>query len=249
MPDRRAHRGPHPQDETLFCAEAVPDLRRSVSDLSWLLSRGYAVDAALKLVGDRYQLRARQRLAVARCAAGDDAREKRTEHELTADDLSGRRVLIDGYNLLTTIEAALAGGVILLGRDGCYRDMASMHGTYRKVCETPPAIELIGAALAELQIAHAHWLLDRPVSNSGRLAAQLREAAAPRGWNWGIELVADPDAVMIGASGGAVNVTADSVILDRGGDWVNLARRVVDAYIADAWIVDLSGESSGEPSA
>jgi len=54
---------------------------------------------------------------------------------------------------------------------------------------------------------------------------------------------------MIGASGGAVNVTADSVILDRGGDWVNLARRVVDAYIADAWIVDLSGESSGEPSA
>ena len=39
--------------------------------------------------------------------------------------------------MLTTIEAALAGGVILAARDGAYRDMASMHGSYRKVAETP----------------------------------------------------------------------------------------------------------------
>jgi hypothetical protein len=29
------------------------------------------------------------------------------------------------------VEAALAGGVILACRDGAYRDMASIHGTWR----------------------------------------------------------------------------------------------------------------------
>jgi hypothetical protein len=51
---------------------------------------------------------------------------------------------IDGYNVLTSIEAALSGGVILRARDGCYRDMASMHGSYRKVEETISAIHILG---------------------------------------------------------------------------------------------------------
>ena len=55
-------------------------------------------------------------------------------------DVANRELWIDGYNALTTIESALSGSVILRARDGCYRDMASMHGTYRKVQETVPAI-------------------------------------------------------------------------------------------------------------
>ena len=34
-----------------------------MSDLSWLLEKGYADRSALKLVGDRYRLRQRQRTA------------------------------------------------------------------------------------------------------------------------------------------------------------------------------------------
>jgi len=249
MPDRRAHRGPHPKDRELFSTAALPALRAATADLSWLWSRGYAVDASLKLVGDRYQLEKRQRLAVARCAAGDDAIRFRRARQLAADEIAARRLRIDGYNVLTTIEAALAHGAVIVGRDGCYRDMASMHGTYRKVEETLPAIELIGRSLAELKPALAQWLLDGPVSNSGRLAAQLRETALRHVWNWTVELWPDPDAVMIGAAAAMdepVNVTADSVILDRSAAWFNLARHVVDTYIAEAWIVDLSGDRSGE---
>ena len=53
MPDRRNHRGAHPQDRLLFARDAEPDLRRATSDLNWLLTRGYASVSALKLVGDR----------------------------------------------------------------------------------------------------------------------------------------------------------------------------------------------------
>ncbi len=58
-------------------------------------------------------------------------------------------VLLDGYNVLTTVEAALAGGVLLEGRDGCYRDMASMAGRFHWVEETAPAVESIGRVLSE----------------------------------------------------------------------------------------------------
>ena len=58
MPDRRSARGPHPKDVACFCEEQVPALQRAVADLSWLQSRGYSPKASLKLVGDRYRLRA-----------------------------------------------------------------------------------------------------------------------------------------------------------------------------------------------
>src|SRR5690606_7980025 len=141
--DRRRHRGPNPQDAELFAPERLPVLRSAVADLSRLLSRGYPSGAALKLVGDRHALRERQRLAVRRAACSDAARADRARRRVCAEDLAGRPVDVDGFNVLTTVEAALAGGVVLGCRDGCYRDMASMHGSWRKVEETLPAVTAV----------------------------------------------------------------------------------------------------------
>ena len=56
MPDKRKHRGPHPEDRQLFSPQQLNGLQSATRDLNWLLSRGYAVNSSLKLVGDRYQL-------------------------------------------------------------------------------------------------------------------------------------------------------------------------------------------------
>lgn len=242
MPDTRTHRGPHPDDKRLFGPAAMGRLRSAADDLSWLLSRGYALPAGLKLVGDRYELRRRQRVAIARCAATDAACAGRPQRIATSDEIAGSRIFIDGYNLLTTIEAALSGGVLILGRDGALRDMASMHGTYRKVTETEPALQLIGEALSAAGASDVHWLLDRPVSNSGRLAAAVRELADVQGWPWEVELVNNPDAELRSVEETTILVTADSVILDDCGPWWNLARQIVESRVGNAWIVDLSGE-------
>ncbi len=50
---------------------------------------------------------------------------------------------VDGLNVITTLEVALAGGVLLIGRDGCMRDMASFHGNYRVVEDAPHAAEAL----------------------------------------------------------------------------------------------------------
>jgi hypothetical protein len=238
MPDRRSHRGPHPDDIREFAPDALPILRSATSDLSWLLTRGYALPSALKLTGDRYQLTARQRTAVSRCACSDNQRSRRAAHETTFLELAGAELWIDGYNVLTSIEAALAGGVLLRGRDGCLRDMASMHGSWRKVTETRPAIELIGDVLGVCDVAHSRWLLDQSVSNSGRLRTIILQIAAGHGWNWSVELVPDPDPLLAAAT--TCIATADSAILDEAAHWLPLARLAIESRITDAWTVDLS---------
>ncbi len=239
MPDRRTHRGPHPEDARLFAAENLAQLLAAADDLCWLFSRGYAVDSSLKLVGDRYGLVARQRVAVARCSCSADDAQRRILHEVDAAALNHGQLYLDGYNVLTTVEAALAGGVILAARDGAYRDMASMHGSYRKVAETLPALELLAAELTRLQIAQCIWFLDRPVSNSGRLKSLMEELALSKGLPWRIELTPNPDAVL--AESGEIVATADSVILDRCRRWFNLARTAITQHVQRAWIIDLSG--------
>lgn len=242
MPDKRSHRGPHPEDERLFAASVLPELRRAVADLSWMMTRGYAEKSALKLVGDRFNLTERQRIAVMRCSCSDFALARRRSHELTRDQVAGRTLLLDGYNVLTTIEAALAGGVILEGRDGCYRDMASMHGTFRKVQETGPAIEMLGETLASLAVSGCVLFLDSPVSNSGRLKKIIADIAAARGWDWQLELVMNPDPILCEAED--IVATADSVILDRCRRWFNLARVTVAAGVPYVRMVNTSSPAA-----
>ncbi|MDD3180022.1 MAG: DUF434 domain-containing protein [Opitutaceae bacterium] len=240
MPDSRIHRGPHPEDARLFAPPAWPTLQQATADLCWLLSRNYAAKSALKLVGDRHQLTARQREAVERCACPDALRADRQTRRVATDALAGRTLWLDGYNVLTTVEVALGGGVILAAGDGTYRDIASMHGTYRKVAETLPALELLGGMTAACGSTSWHWLLDRPVSNSGRLKTIMADLAARRGWPWQIELVPDPDAVL--ADSDEIVATADSLILDRCRHWYNLAREAIDRQVPQAHVVPLGGD-------
>ncbi len=242
MPDRRQHRGPHPEDGRLFAPDVLPQLRAAVGDLSWLLTRGYALVSSLKIVGDRYALRDRQRTAFGRSACSEDARERRRRSQVGLGTLAGRCLFIDGYNALTSIEAALAGGVILNARDAVYRDIASVHGTWRKVQETVPAAELIGGLLAEVRADYVVWLLDRPVSNSGRLKTILEQTARSHDWPWEIRLVPDPDKILRQTD--QLVATADSGVLDERTRWLNLARAVIDQRIPNANIIDLGDEAS-----
>jgi hypothetical protein len=237
LPDTRTHRGPDPRDAQAFDMAAWPALRGAVMDLAWLLERGYALVSALKLVGDRWALTERQRMAVARSTCSNAARRRRAEHQVSAEAVRGQPLVLDGFNVLTTIEAALGGAVILRGRDGVDRDLAGVHGTYRKVEETRPALRLVGSLLGALGVAHALWLLDRPVSNSGRLKGLILERAVEQGWSWEVELVNNPDPILITSE--AIAATADSVVLDQCTRWFNLAREAIDRHIPSARVVDL----------
>ncbi|GMU53586.1 MAG: hypothetical protein AMXMBFR33_27320 [Candidatus Xenobia bacterium] len=223
MPDQRTHRGPHPEDGRWFNEDTLPRLQLATAELSWLLERGYSGKASLTLVGDRHALSERQRMAVYRSSCAPSVAAARRSRMV--EDLPGQSLAIDGFNLLITVEAALSGGVLLRGCDGCVRDLASMHGSYRRVAETERAVELCRQALRPCQ--GVQWLLDQPVSNSGRLAARLRQAG------FTVELVANPDRLL--AESPAVVVSTDRFVLDRCERWHNLAASMVEELGAPVW--------------
>ena len=243
MSNQQKHRGPHPSDQKLFAAEALPALQSAVADLSWLLTRGYTDKSSLKLVGDRYALTARQRQAVARCTCGNAERERRLAHQVGPDSLRGNMIMIDGFNLLTTLETALSGGVILPSCDSCYRDIASMHGNYRVLSETRPALELIQAELTGLGVCHAIWYFDQPVSNSGRVKMLLAEIATDNqiGPSVDIQLVPDPDPIL--AASNEIIATSDSAVLDQCQRWFNLAQYLISKCVPGARIIPMQAEA------
>ena len=238
MPDRRTHRGPHPQDTKLFAPAAISALAAALADFSLLLTKGYAEKSALKLVGDKFSLTQRQRLAVMRSACSDQQLDSRNKRCLPIENLAGRPIVIDGYNILITNEAAMSGAIVFKGRDGCFRDLASIHGTYRKVTETIPAVQLIGRFLKEIAVNNVKWLLDSPVSNSGRLKTLIGELARKSQWKWEIKLLPSPDTELIKSE--LTIASSDSVVLDACKSWFNLARAIIEEKLPGTHLVDLS---------
>jgi len=239
---KQSHRGAGPKDERLFGAGAWPALRVAMRDLCWLLNHGYASRSAVELVGNRHSLASRQRMAITRCACTKEESQRREARRIESGRLRGEELWLDGYNVLTLLEAALAGGIVLLGRDGCCRDVAGIHRRYRKVQETIPALTLIGDLTGDWGVYRCRWLLDQPISNSGRLKALILEAAAGAGWDWQVELAPDPDRLL--AQTDRIVATSDSVILDRCQRWFNLARQAIARRVPHARLVDLSSDAA-----
>jgi hypothetical protein len=120
-----------------------------------------------------------------------------------------------------------------------------MHGHYKRVAETLPALTLIGNTLKSLQIPHAHFLLDAPVSNSARLKTIMQQLATEHHFPWQITLLPDPDPEL--AKSKEIIVTADSIILDGTRNptghtpprWLNLAHHLVTTQLPTATIIPM----------
>jgi hypothetical protein len=235
LPLTHASRGPHPGDAQRFGPPQLEQLRRAALEVAWLLDRGYPRESAVRFVGDRHQLAARQRLALMRGVCSEAERQRRASREEGAPDVRNQRLLVDGLNVLITLEVALAGGPLVACADGAVRDLAGLRGSYRPVQQTGDALERFGAALSTFRTAGAHVYLDAPVSSSGEVRALFLEHASHWDRPVQVDLVKDPDACLAGERH---VVTADAAVIDRSASWFNLGALLVRG-IEGAWIVAL----------
>ncbi len=234
-------RGAGPRDKVLFGMKYHRKLSLATEDLSYLMERGYAEGAALRLVGDHFQLQKRQRLAVLRSAAGLSERQERLSRKVS--DLRGHFLDIDGFNLIILLEAAQSGGLLLRGADGCLRDLASVHGSYKILPETIDLVELLGHYLSQRGVKGVRWWLDSPISNSGRLGSLLRKIALEHHWNWEVNVIPHVDKAV--AESHDIVVSTDKVILHRCRRWANLGDEFVATFFPNAWILELPERTHG----
>jgi hypothetical protein len=232
QPETRRNRGKDPHDETFFGpVKAREKLLLALNDMYYLLSKDYPPRATLALVGNRYRLRQRQNLALQgmSCSAKDIEIRKHTE--VSADSIYGKTIYLDGFNVIILLETFLSDGFIFRGLDGCYRDISSVHGSYKRVKQTESVLISVGKALHELGPERVVWIFDAPVSNSGRIKTLCYEIAAGHGFAWDIYLDNAPDKFLIAQN--RLIVSSDAWILNSCYAWFNLVSYIINHALDD----------------
>ncbi|MES2484687.1 MAG: DUF434 domain-containing protein [Bacteroidota bacterium] len=221
------NRGKSSEDTALFASsKELVKLSHAAQDMYYLLSRGYAIKSSLAIVGNRHRLRARQLMALQGMSCSAKEIETRKEKELTPELLNGQVVYLDGFNVIILLETLLSGGFVFKGLDGCYRDISSVHGTYKKVIQTERALVIVGDTLKAFGVQKVVWIFDTPVSNSGRLKALCHKIALENSFEWDVFLEIDPDKYLV--QDNRLAASADAWVLNHCTAWFNLGAVIID---------------------
>ncbi|NDV97092.1 DUF434 domain-containing protein [Dysgonomonas sp. 521] len=231
-------RGTDKLDTLLFITEK-DKLVNTMADTLFLLRRGYPFESALRFTSSHYQCVARQILMLKRGICTDESLKIKKQKELSFNELEGKTLYIDGFNLIITLEVLLSAGTVFKGRDGCIRDLAGLRGNYSIISETISAVDVIAGFCNASGVSSLLVYLDSPVSNSGKLKNLILEHRAKFNMPVSVELIHNPDVNLYDKS---VVVSSDSIILEHCTHWFNLAACVMDKQHAEA-IIDLSADN------
>jgi Uncharacterized conserved protein len=231
-----SRRGFVPTDERDFNQESLIRLRRAQKDILYLLEQGYPIKNASTFTGNHYMLSERQRLAIVRATAVSSVLKQRREKQL-GDQTLGRKVYLDGLNIIISLEVALSKGTLIRCMDTTVRDLAGLRGTYRLIESTEEAIRLIGEKLTALRVEEAVFYLDAPVSNTGRLKQKLLEVLGSFPIKTEVLLVNNADVILEKLEN---VITTDAIILNKCSSWYNLTAEIIRDSIQENYWIDLS---------
>ena len=203
-------------------------MKDAICDLRYLLERGYRRSTALRVVGDRYRLTKEERNLLLRCVYARAEAEMHRRKLLSADDVRGRRLVVDGYNVLITVESWLRGRACVACDDGVVRDVSGVYGKHRFVKGvTDAAIDRILGALKRLSPEAVSFIFDSMVSFSGRLCAYINTRAEDLGMSVEARTSRSPDAELLICKG--VVCTSDMAVISRAPRVFDLAGYIIPA--------------------
>jgi hypothetical protein len=200
-------------------------LHLAAADFLYLLDRTYPQRASLQLVGNRYNLDGPNRHMLHRGVFGREESKKRRSRLLSPERLAGARLLVDGHNVLITVESALAGRPLIAATDGVIRDVAGISHRYHISSLTREAIDGTLLLLEVYPPQETLFLLDAPIRQSGELAVLLRAGLKNFGLPGDAQTVKVPEADLLDPH--AIVATSDSAILDGAEQAVDLAGTVI----------------------
>lgn len=195
-------------------------LKEAQEDLRYLLDRGYKKRVALDFVADHYMLKREDRNYLARYVFSESTIENRKKKIVSPESLRGSKIILDGYNVLITVESILQGD-FFIAQDGFLRDSRGVFGKYKLNNETLKALRLVFKALKILKVGFVKFYFDKNVSFSGELASIVRRLLKDYGIPGEVELSPHVDYNIKREAEDFVVVTSDSAIIDK-------AKRVFD---------------------
>lgn len=201
------------------------ELQKAAEDFRYLLNRGYPRKAALEMVGNRYQLVSDQRHLLHRGVFSDSDSKSRRKKRISINRIGNKDLVIDGYNVLITIEAGLSGRPLVLGDDGFIRDISGLSGNFKKTDKTDEALQLIFDFIKRVKPRKTLLLFDSPISRSGELAREARDGLKRENLSGDAMAVRVPEKILIGFPG--IIATSDTAIIDPSKQVVDLAGHIL----------------------
>jgi hypothetical protein len=205
------------------------DLQKAAEDFRYLLNQRYPRKAALELVGNRYGLTFDERHLLHRGVFSSMDSQARRKKNIPIEEVRNKDLAIDGHNVLITIEAGISGRPLVLADDGFVRDISGLSGSFKKTEETEEAVQLIIRVLKKWKPRQTLFLLDAPISMSGKLAEEIRDRLKQANLPGDATAVKVPENILIGFSG--VIATSDTAIINQSKKVLDLAGYIITKRI------------------
>ena len=145
-------------------------LSEPARDIRYLFNRGYPKTSSIHFVSNHYQLNNEERHILTRVLTSTKNSNLRKQKKVECYQISNKNLIIDGYNVLITVESLLDNCNLWEGDDGFVRDTRGIFRKFRITDTTYKAIDEILAFLLKHEIKSAIILFDRQISKSGELA-------------------------------------------------------------------------------
>ncbi|PLJ77304.1 DUF434 domain-containing protein [Infirmifilum sp. SLHALR2] len=210
--------------ELEICGKTAPirlsprrELFEAAADFYYLLNRGYNRKLILDLVTSRYSLSRLERLCLYRSVFSKSVSNLRRAKLVKVGALNEYgKLVIDGFNQVSTVASALIGDTLVASTDGLVRDLAA---TNRKVTLCPlyvSALYFLLSILSRLFKGDVVIVFDSQVSWSKHFAEIARELCKLQSLNCTALLSNKADlTVVVQAKEGIPVASSDSVIVDR----------------------------------
>ena len=145
-------------------------LSEPARDIRYLFNRGYPKTSAIQFVSNHYQLNNEERHILTRVLESSKTSDLRKQKKVNCNQISNKNLIIDGYNVIITVESLLKNCNLWEGDDGFVRDTRGIFRKFRITDTTHKAIDEVLTFLLKLQVKSVIILFDKQISKSGELA-------------------------------------------------------------------------------
>ncbi|MBS7288582.1 MAG: DUF434 domain-containing protein [Candidatus Freyarchaeota archaeon] len=200
-------------------------LEKAAEEFRYLLDRGYNREGALNFVASHHRLDKTHKLILLRSVFSNKEVKERRRKTASFEELRGKNISVDGYNVLIVLETMLKNELLVEGDDGYIRDISGVHGKYKVTGLTTKALNVLLEELKEARPRVVLIFFDRPVSKSGELAGVTRQLMEKYGVEGDSLTASQTDNAVISA--GEIALTSDSVILQKARKCFDIAGHIV----------------------
>jgi hypothetical protein len=182
-----------------------------------------------------------ERYILSRTVFSSDTSSSRKSKKIPCEKLLDKTILVDGYNVLITLESLLQGERTWIADDSFLRDIQGVFMNHTNDKFTTEAVEKMLSFLSAAKVERVEILLDTQMKNSGDLAAFIRKRMKELLIKGDARTSKHVDHDLKNCPSDYVVATADGVIIDA-------VKNVVDipGYIA-ANTEKLTSNSSNSP--